>query len=204
MADENNAGAGATGTENNNESSNASDAKNGNEVQLTEEQLAAAFKHPRFKELTSQAQELKTLKAQEQARAEEEAKKKGEFEKLFNDQKKANETLRMDNAITLAAGKVGAVDAEAILKLVDRSKLKIDESGQVVGVEEAVKALLESKPYLAGKGGSLGNGTSPGDGDAGTGTKKFKLSQIQNAEFWKKNEKDILEAIKHNQIEQDI
>jgi hypothetical protein len=53
-------------------------------------------------------------------------------------------------ALVSAATAAGAVDPDAVLKLVDADALTIGDDGQVTGAEEAVKALLESKPYLVG------------------------------------------------------
>ena len=60
----------------------------------------------------------------------------------------------------------GAVDTEAVLKLIDKSNLTPDETGKVEGVDKAVEALLTNKPYL--KSGSapksIGSATNPGQG----------------------------------------
>ncbi len=213
MPDENNGATGAdnqnTGTDNNT-STNASDANNngnggqGNAQELTKEQLEMAFKHPRFKELADAASELKKLKAEQKTREEEDMKKKGEFEQLATSYKSKFETAQIDNALQLAALKAGVVDPEAVLKLVDRSKVKLDEAGNVTGVDETVKALIEAKPYLVNKNSNgFANGTNPADGNSNTQVKKFKLSQIQNSEFYRKNEADIVEAYKHGMIEDD-
>lgn len=54
-------------------------------------------------------------------------------------------------SIMAEAGRQGAVDPEAVAALVNRADLTV-EGDEVEGVEEAVKALLISKPYLLRQG----------------------------------------------------
>lgn len=73
-------------------------------------------------------------------------------------------TLKVQAAVERIAAKAGAVDTEAVYKLLDQSSITVDDKGQVTGVEEAVKALLEAKPFLKGSGGSpanIGGGSNP-------------------------------------------
>lgn len=62
-------------------------------------------------------------------------------------------------AIEREAHKQGAVDAEAVYALVDRSALQIEDDGTVKGADKAVETLLKAKTYLVGTGGS-GSGSS--------------------------------------------
>lgn len=170
------------------------------------------YNHPRFKSLNEQAKKAKEYEA-EKAKAEEEAlKKKGEWEavaKQNEDKAKAAEQKYLDsqtdNRIQAEAVKLGTVDLEAVLKLIDRSTIKVNEDGSITGIEDAVKALLEAKPYLKGSGQqvTVGAGTSPG-ADATSGLKRFKLSQLQDAAFYQANEKDIMAAQKAHLIEDDV
>jgi hypothetical protein len=54
------------------------------------------------------------------------------------------------SAVISAATSAGAVDPDAVMALIDHNALTIGDDGQVTGAEEAVKGLLESKPYLVG------------------------------------------------------
>lgn len=70
-------------------------------------------------------------------------------------------------AIRAHAAALGAVDADAVLALVDQTKVTLGDDGQVTGAEEAVKALLDAKPYLVGKpstppAGGADGGARPG------------------------------------------
>jgi hypothetical protein len=76
---------------------------------------------------------------------------------------KARENDRIEFAV-LAAAK-DAVDPEAVLAFLDRGALKVDD-GKVVGVDEALAALKEKKPYLFAapepkKPKEIGGGNNP-------------------------------------------
>ena len=169
------------------------------------------FSHSRFKELAAKAKradELEKAHSEAENRTLEEQKK---FEELANKYKSENEglqqkleNLQITNTITAKASQLGIVDIEAAGLLINRSGIKINEDGSVDGVDEALKTLIESKPYLVNKANAKQVG-SPSNPNTQTeqGTKKYKLSQIQDHDFYTKNEKDILEAMRLGLIEDD-
>ncbi|MFR5151613.1 MAG: phage scaffolding protein [Ruminococcus sp.] len=55
--------------------------------------------------------------------------------------------LKLTNAIKMAISST-AQDSDLVAGLVDRNKLILGEDGKVTGLEEQVKALKESKPFL--------------------------------------------------------
>ncbi len=61
--------------------------------------------------------------------------------------KKKTQELFIDQALQVAAMKKGIIDIDGI-KLADRSKVSIDEAHNVTGADEAIKDLMERKPYL--------------------------------------------------------
>ena len=169
------------------------------------------WKHPRFKNLNDRAKKADDYEKAEEDRKAEELKKKGEFETLAQQEKEKREaaeakyqTAQIDNQIQVAAAKLGGVDLEVIGKTVDRSDIKVNDDGTVTGVEEAVTKLLEAKPFLKGNNNlNIGSGTNPNQqGD--TAPKKFKLSQLQDPEFYRTNEKEIMAAQKAGTIENDM
>ncbi len=60
----------------------------------------------------------------------------------------AGQLAKIHAAVLTEAGKLGAVDPEAVLALLSNDAVTIDDAGRVTGADTAVKALLESKPYL--------------------------------------------------------
>lgn len=169
------------------------------------------FGHSRFKELNDLAQEGKRLKLEQDKAKEEELRKKGEFETLAQNKEKEVLTLKeqiktssINNSLIIAATKLGVVDADAALKLVDRGAISMADDGTVTGAEDALKKLIEAKPYLAGKPGTtrLGSPSAPGDQNTGD-LKRFKHSQMKDPVFFRENEKDILASMKAGLIEMD-
>lgn len=171
------------------------------------------FNHPRFKELNERAKKAKEYEENQKKVEEESMRKKGEFEALAKTkedeakswQQKFTQSVT-DNRIQAEAAKLGAVDLEAVSKLIDRSKITVNDDGSLIGVEDAVKGLLEAKPYLKGSGSSnttVGGATSPGS-DNSQGAKRFKLSQLQDPKFYQANRDDIIAAQKVHLIEDDL
>ena len=90
----------------------------------------------------------------------------------------AMQKLSVTTAVSAVAEKLGFIlPAEDLVGFIDTEKLKVNADGTVTGVEEALKNLKQSKPYLAkatdgsGEGGDNGNGSGDtGSGNAGGGT----------------------------------
>lgn len=188
--------------------SNGGNGAAGNDggVQLTAEQLAAAFNHPRFKELNERAKKADELQAAADKAAEELAKKNGEFEKLYQTAEeratKAEQSLkqsRIENAVSVAAAKLGVVDPAAAIKLLDQSGISVSEDGKISGVDEAVKTLSETSPYLfkLPQGGSIGGGTNP----TNTGATEFTMSQVKDIAFYKANQAAVDKAVSEGRID---
>lgn len=188
---------------------------------LDSEQLVAVLENPnlynlpRIKELRDASSELKKLKDQQKADEHKRLEEQKEFEKLAETRKTdldaANKTIQdmqINQALTNKLVPEGVVDLEAAIALIDRSQIKIDDSGNISGVDEALKSLKEGKGYLFDKSGEgkPNLGTPPGGnpGDGGSQKTKFKRSQLQDPEFYKKNREAILKAQKNGLIEDDL
>jgi hypothetical protein len=170
------------------------------------------FKHSRFKDLNAQAQKAKEYEANEAKRQEEELRKKGEWEKISqqkeqeaNTYKEQLKTERINNSLLAASSKLGVIDPEAVLKLVDRESISIDETtGVVSNADKAIEALIAAKPYLAGKNATtrLGSASSVGT-DNTNGVKRFKHSEIKDPVFFREHEAEIMASMKAGMIEAD-
>ena len=90
------------------------------------------------------------------------------------------------------------------MALIDRSGVKLNNDGVVEGVDDALKKLTEAKPWLVQKGTNKPVGSPSNPTSTSEGTKKYKLSQIQDHAFYQKNEKDILEAMRLGLVEDDV
>lgn len=90
------------------------------------------------------------------------------------------EETQLNNAIKLAVAK-DANDANDVLLMLDKSNLELQEDGNVKGLEDAVKALQESKPYLFAD--NKATGRTPNDGDAiNTGITKEQFDEMTVAQ----------------------
>lgn len=179
-------------------------------VQLTPEQLAAAFQHPRFKELTAQAAKAKELEEAQKKADEERAKQNGEFEKLAEANKAEAEKWKSqyqssttNNAIMAAAVKAGITDPDAATKLIDRGGIKLNDDGTVEGVDEAVKQLIESKPYLKGTAPPVNSGGGSANPDPnGSGTPPaYTGSQVKDHKFYMEHQAEIDKAVDEGRVD---
>lgn len=75
-----------------------------------------------------------------------------ELQKLNAEQLKAHEAemsqLKLDNAVEAALTAAGAKNNKALRALLDSGKFKLDGSGKLEGLEEQLKAVRKSDPYL--------------------------------------------------------
>lgn len=83
-----------------------------------------------------------------------------QIKKLQDDLKEKDKTyaaeiadMKMSNAIQAAIA-ADAQDAELVSGLLDRSKLILSDDGKVTGLDDQIKGLKESKPFLFKEAGS--------------------------------------------------
>lgn len=73
--------------------------------------------------------------------------------------------MQLDFAIEKALTAAKAKNTKAVKALLDMEKVKLDGE-QLLGLEDQIKALQQSDPYLFGDSGKVGSGTNPpGVGD---------------------------------------
>lgn len=179
------------------------------QVQLTPEQLQAAFQHPRFKELAAQAAKAKQLEEAQQKAEEDRARQNGEFEKLADQNKAEAEKWRgqyqsavTNNAIMAAAVKAGISDPDAAIKLIERKDIKLNDDGTVEGVEDAVKSLIESKPYLKGAAPNVNIGGPSNPDPNGPGTPPaYTGSQVRDHKFYMEHQAEIDKAVNEGRVD---
>ena len=116
-----------------------------------------------YEQLKAAAAELEKLKTDQMSDTEKltQAAALAEERARAAEERATNALVRA--AVVSAATRAGAVDPDAVLALLDRSKVAVGDDGTVTGVDEAVKALLDSKQYLVGKPPT----PLPGGADAG-------------------------------------
>ena len=89
--------------------------------------------------------------------------------------KQAQNEVRIQYAGLDALRNANAVDPDLVFTLIDKSKLKFDDSGKLTGIDEQITALKTSKPNLFPDGNNKGgrNNTPGGTGKDG-GSEKFE------------------------------
>ena len=92
---------------------------------------------------------------------------KQQIEKLQDENKKADEAwqakfaqMQLDFALERALASAKAKNAKAVKALLDMEKVKLDGE-QLLGLDDQLKAIKESDPYLFGESGKVGSGTNP-------------------------------------------
>ena len=124
--------------------------------------------------ITSQAEDIAKVAqlTKDNASAQETITK---LQNQLGDSQKDMQKLSVQTAVSEKAKELGFIlPAEDLVGFIDIEKLKVNADGTVTGVEEALKNLKQTKPYLAkaadGDGGEGGNGGDPGAGGNGGGT----------------------------------
>jgi hypothetical protein len=103
-----------------------------------------------------------------QAERDEAAKKATEAEeRATKAQESANKRV-IDAEIRSIARSLNANDAGDVLALIDKDAISIDDNGNVVGVDDVVKALKEAKPWMFKQpvGADAAGGSNRGSGSA--------------------------------------
>lgn len=153
------------------------------EEQQPEKKSGRMYSESEFKEVIRSRDEAKR-KARELAEAAEQSeiekrKEQDQYRELYETEKEKRERIEAERAdiekrtiemqkktaLTLAAKDAGMVDASDAALFVKLDDLTIDDSGNVVGVSEAMEALKESKAHLfAAQQGAKPHQGIPGGG----------------------------------------
>lgn len=169
------------------------------------------WKSERLSKLNAKAKKAEEYESAESERKKKELEEKGEYQKLLEQEK--NEKLqlqeqfkneRINNRIIAEALKAKVIDPDAAVALINKGDITVNENGEISGVTEAVAALVEAKPYLAGKGGNTNIGNPSNPSQESQSRLKFKASEINDPEFYQKHRKEIQEALALGQIEDDL
>lgn len=114
---------------------------------------------------------------------------KNQIANLQNDNKKASEKykaeieqLKINSAVEMALTKAGAKTLKACKALLDNDNIKLDNDGNVIGIDEQIKNLSEAEDtkYLFNSDKPSFRGTQPGFGgtDDNVDTSKMTYSEM--------------------------
>lgn len=156
-----------------------------------------------------QAAEAK-LKAIDDAKlsAEERAnQEKADAQRERDDARREVQELRLEQAVERASNKLGIIDPDAAVKLLDWSQVEYDDdTGRPKNVDKLLEALVKARPWLAGNAQQQ-SGTQARIGNTGRDTQApgvvFKTSQFEDFDFYLKNEDAIKQAMREGRILKD-
>lgn len=183
---------------------------------LTRDQVNAVLENPelwsnpRIAQLVEADKNLKKLQEDQQKSNEQKLKDDKKFEELAQQKEAENESLReqiknsnINQALTTLLVKESVVDLDGALKLIDKTKVSVDDNGTVTGMQEAIDALKTDKAYLFNGSGNpqVGNPSNPQGSQSG-GPMKFKRSQLTQ-EFINSNKDEVYKAMNAGLIEDD-
>ena len=95
--------------------------------------------------------DLRTENANYRTRAKEAETKAANFETQISDLQTKLKQSALRASVAVEAGKLKIVDADAALVLMDKSGIEFSEDGSILGVEDALKKLIDEKKYLIGE-----------------------------------------------------
>lgn len=197
-----------------------SDEGKGKAPDLTEEKAwDVVLKSDRWKEQNRKAKLADKLQKEkedlERQKLEEEGKHKelAEKEKARADAAESRiAEFTRKSALSSAASKAGFVDPNDAAALIDPSKVKTDDDGNVTNADALVADLAKAKPHLVGKKPDIGSGGSGGGDTTEPGAgKRWKQSEIRKLssdpengmKWWEENKKEILAAQREGRIDLD-
>lgn len=135
---------------------------------LAEQKRKLLAEQPDLTELRSKAQKYDELEAQSKSELDREREARAAAERERDEARAAADGKLLDAAIRVAAAQAKAVDPDAVAALLDRDGLKVGADGRVDGLDDAIKTLLEAKPYLTGSSEPGPTPTpTPGGADGG-------------------------------------
>jgi predicted RNase H-like nuclease (RuvC/YqgF family) len=186
---------------------------------LTEEQWSEVFKHPRFTELNEKAKqaekELARIEKEKDQELQKKLKEEGKLEELLEEKEKELEQLtsklqetQLNNEVMSVASKLNVVDTDAVVKLLDKSKLEAGKDGNYLNVESVVSELISEKPYLANAqpdtssniGGNANATTSSQNGDFVI-TKTELREKSKDHSWYTEHKEDIDQWTKEGRID---
>ncbi len=100
-----------------------------------------------------------------------------ELEKRAADAERGRKQALLEKAVIAKAGALRFNNAEDAIRFLDPEKLEIGDDGQVIGLEDALKAIAKDRPYLLQQPGQVG-ATNPGRGNVEGETDAQKRARL--------------------------
>ncbi|HET6908896.1 MAG TPA: phage scaffolding protein [Mycobacteriales bacterium] len=103
-----------------------------------------------YDDLKTKASEFDKLQDAQKTELEREREARTAAEQAAADALARAQRTALASAVVAEAAKAGAVDPDAVLALLPADAVTVADDGTVTGAADAIKALLEAKPYLKG------------------------------------------------------
>jgi hypothetical protein len=147
------------------------------------------WKLPRIQELREKAKVAKEYEAEKAKREQEELTKKGKFDEVLGQKdariKELEDQLNgtsLDNLLRSELQKAGVKNIEAGLRMIDKSGLKVNESGQIEGFDQALESFKKLAPeLLTSTNASVGSPTNPANPKTG---EPVKMSNVRDPRWY--------------------
>jgi Phage minor structural protein GP20 len=147
------------------------------------------WKLPRIQELREKAKVAKEYEAEKAKREQDELTKKGKFDEVLSQKdsriKELEDQLNgtsLDNLLRAELQKAGVKNIEAGLRMFDKSGLKVNESGQIEGFDQALESFKKLAPeLLTSTNASVGTGTNPANPKTG---EPIKMSNVRDPRWF--------------------
>jgi multidrug efflux pump subunit AcrA (membrane-fusion protein) len=177
-------------------------------------QAAEKTQRNRLAQLEAAAKRAEDAKLSDQERLQ---KRVAELESQQQNAAKAAQEKVLRYEVQLQAARLNIVDPDAAAKLLDMSQVSYDADGQPQGVEAALAALIDAKPYLvssstgAGSHGARGaapatpasaSPTNPATrSSTATATRRYSQAELTDRDFYLANRDDIIRAHREGRID---
>lgn len=154
-------------------------------------------------EYEKKLEEQRLAELSEKERAEEIAKKyeeeRNQYAKQLEELQNAIREEKIRNAFITKAQSAGIAYIDDAYKLADLSKVEVSDDGSINGIDDVVKALVESKPFLVGQQKPKPVGEPSNGGPNSNDEVKTLEAQLEEA----KKKKDFMKVVElSNKIKQ--
>lgn len=167
---------------------------------IVRERVARAKSTPPadYEDLKAKAAKLDEIDEQNKTELEKERDRAAKAEERAQQVEAEAKEIKLRAAILSEAAKPDrkVVDTDAVISLLDRSALELDDAGNPTNLASAMDSLLEAKPFLvAASGGARGNADQGARGGGANQLTREQLQTMSSAEIVEAQDKGRLDNL---------
>lgn len=163
---------------------------------IVKDRLARAKTEPPadYKDLQAAAARLAEIEEANKTETQKLSDKLAAAEKQRDDTLSEAKEIRLRSAILAEAAKPDrrVIDTDAVIALIDRDSLELDDTGTPKNIAKAMDRLLEQRPFLVAQGGARGN--------ADQGARPGAANQLGRDDLKSMSADDIVKARKEGRL----